>query len=130
MAVDTSAYEETMPVVDEKDLLQEAVPMARVPVEIEGDATVYLLPARRVQTGTDTVNDVTATEVLSLSNKRMRALLVSTDGPMLVSSGATSFTIWPQNVPYEIRHSAAIRVKAATAASTTKIGWTAEYWAD
>src|SRR3954471_2657363 len=119
MPEDTSIYEETLPTVEEPDLLQEDVEMARVPVEVRGDVTTYLLPCRRVQTGTDLVSDTTTIEVLAATNKRARALLISIDGPMQITSGSSSPTVWPQNVAYEVRHTGSIRVKALTAASTT-----------
>jgi hypothetical protein len=127
---DTTAYEETMPVTEELQLLQEDIPLATVPVEVVNDARVYQLPARRAQTGTDLVSDTTPVEVLSANTKRSRALLVSIDGPMFVQAGKSAAGAWPQNVPYEVTHCAAITVRALTAASSTRIGWTAEYWAD
>lgn len=126
----TVVYEETSPAVVEPELLQEDLTLTVVPVQVIDDVRAYQLPARRAQTGMDLVSDVTAVEILAGNTKRNRAVLISLDGPMLVSAGKTSPTGWPQNVPYTVLHSVGISVKALTAASTTRIGWTAEYWAD
>src|SRR3954466_10247221 len=109
MPEDTTAYEETMPTVDEDDLLQEDFTMARVPVEVVEAVTNYRLPNRRAQTGTDLVSDTSAVEILATSNKRAKVTLVSMDGPLFVSSGNSSFSAWPQNVPYIATHCASIK---------------------
>lgn len=126
----TVVYDETMPGVDEIELLQEDIALTVVPVRVRDDVRVYQLPARRAQTGTDLVNDVTAVEILPGNTKRSRAVIVSIDGPMLISAGKSSPSAWPMGTPYVSTHSVGISVKALTAASTTRIGWTAEYWAD
>lgn len=130
MAEDTTAYEETVPTVDEDELLQEDIELAVVPVLVHDDVRVYQLPARRAQSGTDLVSDTTGVEILAGNTKRSRAVVVSIDGPMLVSAGKSAPMAWPMGTVYTATHCAAINVKALTAASTTRIGWTAEYWAD
>lgn len=126
----TTVYEETSPTVIEPELLQEDISLTVVPVRVNDDVRVYQLPGRRAQTGTDLVNDVTAVEILPANTKRNRAVIVSIDGPMFVSAGKSAPAAWPMGTPYTVTHCAAITVKALTPASTTRIGWTAEYWAD
>lgn len=127
MPEDTTAYEETMPTVDEQEILQEDFVMARVPVEVVEAVTGYILPNRYGQTGTESVSTA-GLEILSANKKRAKAVLVATDGAMLVAAGNCAFSVWPQNEPYYVTHAVSIKAKAVTGSVT--VGWTAEYWSD
>ncbi len=129
---DSTDYEQSLPVPDLEELLQEDVEIPRVPVSMEL-GTVYRLPGRRAVLSTDTADIVGNAPVCvaSLNPKRNRLTLISIDEDVYIAGDSTSRgSIWPKLVPYVVEHCAAVYVRSAHASNTTTVGCTVELWAD
>lgn len=128
---DTTTYEETRPTPDLDALEQEETDVPLIPVDVPNAVRVYRLPPRRSVMSTDTVNDTAFTAIAAGNGKRNRLVLVSIEQPIWISrDGRTQGSIWPAGVPYTVEHCDGVFVKSATAGQTTRVGATAELWAD
>ncbi len=127
---DSSIYAETRPTPDLDELEQEEPQIPTVPVTVEGAARVYRLPARRAVLSTDTVKD-NFVGIAAGTEKRNRLVLISIEQPIWISrDGRTQGSIWPALVPYVVEHADGVFVKSATPGVETRVGATAELWAD
>ena len=118
---------EVTPDLDE--LLQEAPQLATVPVKVDGSVLIQRLPNRYVQSTTfEAVDALAFVKVLEETEKRSVARLISLDGQMIVKAGGLEGCRWPANVPFEVTHTQAVKVRAVT--GTTTIGVVQEFWAD
>lgn len=121
----------TDPTPDLDDLYQEETEAVSVPVRGEGAFLVQQLPARKAQYGTDTVPGTVWTDLLPATPKRARATLVSDAAFYVNTTGTGGGMLWPANVPYELRHTERVYVRAAGAdPAVATIGHASELWAD
>lgn len=122
---------DTSPDLGELLQLDEPPAMQTVPVRLTEAGTFWPLPNRRVRIDEVQCDDVTWVQIVDGSKKRSRAVLVCSTNPMRIRvSTSGSGMAWPVAEPYVITHTNAVFVQCATAAQTTTVGVTEEFWAD
>lgn len=122
---------EATPDLDELLQLDEPPAMSTVPVRLTEAGTFWPLPNRRVRIDEQLCDDTQWIQIVDGSKKRSRATLICATNPMKIrvsTSGAGM--AWPVAVPYVITHTQAVFVQCATAAQSTTVGVTEEFWAD
>lgn len=121
----------TTPDLDELLQLDERPDMATVPVKLAEAGTVWVLPNRRVRIDETDCNATDWVQIIDGSKKRSKAVIIAATNPMRVRvSTSGNGMAWPVGVPYEVTHTQAVYVQCATAAQTSVIGVTEEFWAD
>jgi len=120
------------------EIEQEQISPRAVVVEHNGPLTVHQLPARRAANMTVRV-PTTGNKILGIEMKRNRVLLCSIDNPfyyatadnkLSAGSAATAATVWPANVPLELRNADQVHLASAHATDPATIGVVIESWAD
>jgi hypothetical protein len=104
----------------------------RVPVRLDQNVPVYILPSRSGAARSYGVDATNATILVGKDPRRRRATIVSIDQHIYVGSKdevvASTAAVWPKLVPLVVEHTEEIYVKAATATSTVSV--IPEHWAD
>jgi len=133
MSANEHLDDELQPDKDEVLQVEDLPPTESVPVRVEGQVRVTVLPNRGGTTFTRTL-DTSPKRMVAADHRRRKATLMSIGAnarfalSAASAAGSDRMALWPQNVPYIVESDTEIWACADT--GTTQVSITTELWAE